>query len=206
MSDGNLRLHTTNSTERKHYIALSHCWGSISEERKRSFCLSSDNIKDRSHNFDATKLPKTFQDAITLTRELGQRYLWIDSLCIIQYGDNFEDWKIESKRMASVFSNAYCTIAATSAKDSTKGFLNRMTSEPLEPRYLKVKTSSHGLVYISKDLDDYHKDVELSILNQRAWVLQERALSRRIIHFTDNQTYWECGDGVRCETLTRMRK
>jgi hypothetical protein len=42
------------------------------------------------------------------------------------------------------------------------------------------------------------------VLNRRGWVLQERALSRRIIHFTATQTYWECGKGVHCESLTRM--
>jgi hypothetical protein len=43
-------------------------------------------------------------------------------------------------------------------------------------------------------------------LNKRGWVLQERALARRTIYFTARQTYWECGCGVRCETLTRLHK
>ena len=42
-------------------------------------------------------------------------------------------------------------------------------------------------------------------LNKRGWVLQERVLSRRIIHFTKKHTYWECGEGVRCENFTRMQ-
>jgi hypothetical protein len=36
--------------------------------------------------------------------------------------------------------------------------------------------------------------------------LQERALSRRTMHFTETQTYWECGEGVWCETFTKTKK
>jgi len=69
-----------------------------------------------------------------------------------------------------------------------------------------VPNSSHGKVYICTSIDDFPGDVEEGLLNKRAWVLQERALLRRTIYFTKRQTYWECGGGVRCETLTYMRK
>ncbi|EXL39235.1 hypothetical protein FOCG_18143 [Fusarium oxysporum f. sp. radicis-lycopersici 26381] len=107
-------------------------------------------------------------------------------------------------KMETVFRNAYCTIAATSAEDSTKGFLNRPVEES-NLQYVTVPNSSHGKVYVCTSIDDFPGDVEEGVLNKRAWVLQERALSRRTIHFTKRQTYWECGGGVRCETLTYMR-
>jgi len=47
--------------------------------------------------------------------------------------------------------------------------------------------------------------VDQGELNKRGWVLQERALSRRTVYFAEKQSYWECGRGVRCETLTRMK-
>ena len=201
-----LRLHAFEPDDGEEYIALSHCWGNLLEEQRKIFCTCRSNIEER-HNqgFYVDILPKTFQDAVNITRKLGKRYLWIDSLCIIQYGDNYEDWKKESKRMEVVFRNAYCTIAATSAEDSTKGFLKRPLVQQPELQYIKVKTSSHGPIYISTIADNFYEDVENGVLNQRAWVLQERALSRRTIHFTANQSYFECGHGVRCETLTYMR-
>ena len=139
----------------------------------------------------------TFQDAVKVTRELGKRYLWIDSLCIIQ--DSEEDWKKESRKMENVFENAYCTIAAASAKDSNEGFLDW---PPAQAQYVKIYSSLYGPVYICTTLDDFRRDVENGPLNQRAWVLQERALSRRTIHFTTGQTYWECGYRVSCGTLS----
>lgn len=85
------------------------------------FCTFKDNIDDRIQGIEVHKLPKTFQDAVRVTRELGKRYLWIDSLCIIQ--DDPDDWKREAMKMETVYSMAYLTIAATSAHDSAQGFL-----------------------------------------------------------------------------------
>jgi hypothetical protein len=143
---------------------------------------------------------------VTVTRKLGVRFLWIDSLCIIQprEGDQGQDsdWDMESKKMEAVFSSAYCTISASSATDSTKGFLN-----PRSPRqYVTVQDASGTLLYICQNSDDFRRDVENGVLSKRGWVLQERALSRRTIHFTKNQTYWECGKGIRCESLINMYK
>ncbi len=65
---------------------------------------------------------------------------------------------------------------------------------------------SDAAYFVCETIDDFFRDVEQSELNQRGWVLQERALSRRTIYFTERQSYWECGGGVRCETMTRMKK
>jgi hypothetical protein len=137
-----------------------------------------------------------------VTRELRVPYLWIDSLCIIQYEDNKEDWKRESGRMEKVFSLAYCTIAATSAVDSKAGFLERNVST----EYVLVQDASGRRFYICTSMDNFNNDVEKARLNTRAWVMQERVLSRRTIHFSNNQTYWECGKGVYCENLTRLER
>ena len=59
---------------------------------------------------------------------------------------------------------------------------------------------------VCEAIDDFYRDVDQGELNQRGWVLQERALSRRTIYFTETQSYWECGGGVRCETMTKMKK
>jgi hypothetical protein len=195
---------TSKMVQGTHYVALSHCWGQLPKKQRDKWCTTTSNEKERrTQGFPIANLAQTFRDAITITRELGQRYLWIDSLCIIQ-GEG-GDWAIEATKMEAVFKNAYCTIAATSAEDSTKGFLNR--SEEKYSQYVMVPESSDGKVYICTSIDDdFDGDVMKGVLNTRAWVLQERALSRRTIHFTKRQTYWECGGGVRCETLTHMKK
>jgi hypothetical protein len=104
--------------------------------------------------------------------------------------------------MEDVFASAYCTIAATSAADSIAGFLARNTNT----EYVRVQDVAGNQVYICTHIDDFEKDVEQAELNNRAWVMQERVLAKRTIHFSANQTYWECGEGVHCENLTKIKR
>lgn len=195
-----LRLVCPKQRDGVEYAALSHCWGKLTDENKRQFCTADDNIQERLKGFTFSELPKTFQDAIRVTRELGIQYLWIDSLCIIQ--ENQKDWEHEAKRMEGVYASAYCTIAATSAVDSNAGFLERNISN----EYVHVQDASGRRFYVCTDIDDFENDVENAHLNKRAWVMQERVLSRRTIHFSANQVYFECGEGIYCENFTTLKR
>jgi hypothetical protein len=189
------------------YVALSHCWGQARQQPTHFTQVKEDldhftekkNVDAFMEEIIISRLPKTFQDAVLTTRSLGIRYLWIDSLCIIQ--DDEEDWRYESKRMENVYSSAYVTIAACSAKSSSDGFLVDRPS-----RNYATIVAFDGPVYLAEAADDFERDVEKSILNTRGWVLQERALSRRTIHFTSTQVYWECGHCIQCETLAQLRR
>lgn len=180
------------------YVALSHRWGP--KTKHSAFCTNRRNRTDFQNGIALSHLPKTFQDAVHVTRSLGIQYLWIDSLCIIQ--DDKCDWATESKLMEQVFSSAYVTLAASCANDTNDGFLKTRPSRSS----IKSVTSDGQPYYVCEPIDDFSGDVEQGELNKRGWVLQERALSRRTIHFAERQSYWECGAGVRCETLTKMRK
>jgi len=220
-------LYTTSSLPiSTRYLALSHRWGPPRPATPSTFgtAPSSDHppltrktvrttqLEDTtspsgtplSHReIPLASLPATFHDAILVTRGLGVRYLWIDSLCIIQ--NSPEDWTRQSALMESVFSGAYCTIAAASASGTDDGFLR---ARPERARDVVVMRGGGDMpeFYVCEMVDDFEEDVGQNELQRRGWVLQERALSRRTIHFAARQTYWECGGGVRCETLTRMNK
>jgi hypothetical protein len=186
-------------TRQERYVALSHRWGSPDQHAK--FCTYKANMEELKSGINITRLPKTFQDAVNITHGLRLQRLWIDSLCIIQ--DDQGDWEAESKLMGRVFSSAYCTIAASCAGGSSDGFL-----KPRPKRRCAVMPGPQGdrTYSVCEAIDDFHRDVDRGELNQRGWVLQERALSRRTIYFTATQSYWECGGGVRCETMTKMKK
>ncbi|KAI1743121.1 hypothetical protein F4680DRAFT_471994 [Xylaria scruposa] len=188
-----LRLVVPSDTLKEKYTALSHCWG-----KNLTFVMGKSNIDQFMLEISFNELPRTFQDAVRTTRALGIRYLWIDSLCIVQDDEN--DWNKEAKKMEDVYSCAYVTIAASSAASSLDGFLvDRLNRAPA-----RIVTPD-GPLYLADAIDNFVGDVDMGILNTRGWVLQERALSRRIIHFTSTQIYWECGMGVHCETLAQMR-
>lgn len=101
--------------------------------------------------------------------------------------------------MEDVFSAAYCVIAASRAKGVSDGLVGRR--KPREVVILPDHTT-----FVTEDIDDFQHDVLEGYLNNRGWVLQERALARRTIYFAERQTYWECGKGIRCETFTKMTK
>jgi hypothetical protein len=196
-----LSLYVPQKNEGVKYTALSHRWGSHPPTKDNpQFCTTDGNLSARLNGFRLSELPKTFQDAVGVTRELGIEYLWIDSLCIIQW--NAEDWKREAGRMEDVFASAYCTIAATSAADSKAGFLARKRGD----EYVRVQDVAGNQVCVCTHMDDFENDVEQAGLNKRAWVMQERVLAKRTIHFSANQTYWECGEGVYCENLTKIKR
>jgi hypothetical protein len=187
------RQHTTSGK----YLALSHRWGT--PNINDLFCTSRSNLGKFYNGIEVARLPKTFQDAVKISRAIGIRYLWIDSLCIVQ--NDTDDWNRESRLMEQVFSSAYVTIAATCASGTNDGFLKA------RPERQSVKLArGNSSYFVCEAIDSFHKDVDDAALNKRGWVLQERALSRRTIHFTESQCYWECGRGVRCETLTKTKK
>jgi hypothetical protein len=137
---------------------------------------------------------------VDCTRAIGIRYLWIDSICIIQGKDG--DFNDEAKNMEKVFSGAYCVLAASRATNQHDGFLGRRTSR----RYITFRRPKEQPYYVCEPIDHFNRDVIEGTLNQRGWVLQERALARRTIYFADSQTYFECGNGIRCETLASMHR
>ncbi|KAF2395611.1 HET-domain-containing protein, partial [Trichodelitschia bisporula] len=186
------------------YIALSHCWGRLTDEEKRKICTTAENFETRKGGFPLSDLPKTFQDAVEVTRQLGKKYLWIDALCIKQQipNEGNPDFEIEAPLMGQIFGSAFCTLAASSAVDWKQGFL-----APRPTSYDADGTPFQTPQYVchSQVSQNFEEDVDAAPLNKRAWVLQERVLSRRTLHFTESYTYFECGDGVRCENLIRLK-
>lgn len=149
-------------------------------------------------------LPLTFRHALELTRRLNKRYLWIDSLCIFQDDNDKSDWLKEAAYMDKVYSNTFLNISATGAEDSSQGlFAYRDGKLAVLPTTFSCPASS-GWVPASRDLvvvDDalLHVEVNNAPLNQRGWVLQERWLSPRILHFGTGQVFWECRQKFLCE-------
>ncbi|KAL7919449.1 heterokaryon incompatibility domain-containing protein [Trichoderma austrokoningii] len=171
------------------YAALSHRWGSL-----KFTTLTKDNINDFRKRIPLEALTKTFRDAIDICRYLDIPYLWIDSLCIIQ--DSSEDWALQSALMAQIYGQCDLNIAATSAEDGTVGcFFDRPKNWTIQIRPLPAKDN---LIY------DFMPSPliapELDVLNNRGWVVQERYLSRRTLHFTAKQVFWECDGESACET------
>jgi len=177
-----------NSQQRHTYLTLSHSWGGLQGIIK----LTSANMDMLKENIRPESLPKSFQDAVRIARFLGVRYLWIDSLCIIQ--DSKEDWVAEAALMGSIYENSLCTIAASAAIDSNHGcFTNR---DPIRFATCHVAGSApyqKGL-FIQPPIS--RRTFSHCHLDTRAWTFQEKILSPRTISFGRLEIQWSCGLGI----------
>ncbi|KAK1714553.1 uncharacterized protein BDZ83DRAFT_708918 [Colletotrichum acutatum] len=102
--------------------------------------------------------------------------------------------------MEEVFSFAYCVIAASRATGQEDGFLGPRPKR----NYVTFNRNSSDNYHVCQQIDDFEGDAIEGRLCKRGWVLQERALAHRTIYFTERQTYWQCGQGVRRETMTKL--
>lgn len=138
-------------------------------------------------------LPRTFQDAASVARRLGIRYLWIDLLCINQ--DSAEDWALESSSMRLIYRNCILNIAAAAAEDGSMGcFFDR---DPNIVRPCRIRIAESGF-YDFAVSNVWSSNILNVSLNPRAWVLQEQLLAPRVLHFSKMQLFWECNKLVSC--------
>lgn len=168
------------------YVALSHCWGST-----KPIVLSAENLNSFQEGLSWTDLPQTFQEAARITQNLGYRFIWIDTLCIIQ--DSEEDWEEQSTMMASVYGNATLVLAASAAKSTEDGFLTTKYDSPTEAR-LKLARSEHH-----QSIDRYFRIRVNALrfnrrgpLDERAWAYQEEAVSRCYLAYAESGMEWSC--------------
>jgi hypothetical protein len=183
------------------YLTLSYCWG----KGNSAACTTESNIRDRLKGILVSSLPQTVQDAIVLTRAFRVRYLWIDALCILQGGSSDEDWRRELPNMGKIYRDSLFTIAASSAADSSTGFLRRKTGTqwPAQNYVLSRTddpcTENDDDILLRPRYLGFSEAVDWSALSKRGWVLQERILSSRTLFWTEFGVFWECNQLRRSE-------
>ncbi|KAI0193530.1 heterokaryon incompatibility protein-domain-containing protein [Xylaria flabelliformis] len=185
------------------YVCLSHCWAGILPA-----CITlKSTLEQNLREIPWASIPKTFQDVIGVLRSLAFRYLWIDSMCIIQ--DDSDDWAREAAAMCSVYSQAALTVAATNSPNSRHGLHSTISPAFQYHKLSMVLTDGTNLpvwgrrpIPHFKDSETHNRrEVEVPPLLQRGWVLQERLISRRVVHFALNEVVWECLHMSECQCL-----
>jgi Heterokaryon incompatibility protein (HET) len=189
-SDLDFNLDTTD----RRYLALSHCWG---RTMPPTATTTSCTLAERLREIPMAGLSRTFADFINISRRMRVKYVWIDSLCIIQ--DSKQDWEIEAAQMASVYSNSYCTISASSSANGTGGCHSDPDSEPYGPVTLPFNELDENGNHIAKSIRVYSlfgepiaNILQRDPISSRGWTFQERELSNRVLHYSRDSIRWEC--------------
>ena len=194
-----LRLITTKSHSLEgHYTTLSHRWG-----QAKFLQLTRHNLEDFHRRIPIAELPQTFREAILVSKALKIRYLWVDSLCIVQ--NDKSDWEFEASQMHMVYSNSHCNISASHAEDSTKGLFRDRNPRALCSTEVDICTNNYSTAKKAPQshvvANDYMiwESINASPLSERGWVLQERILAPRVLHFSRDQVFFECRTRIACE-------
>lgn len=175
------------------YATLSHCWG-----KSIHLTTKTETINERKTAIPISSMNKTFADAIHATRKLEIRYLWIDSLCIIQ--DSNEDWNKQAPKMCFVYNNAILNIAAVGATDGDDGFLLERLAVKVG-HVLRPDGNMARSLWIRPCIRNgscnWQHDVKASVcpLFRRAWVLQESILAARTLAYCPAGMHFRCRAG-----------
>ncbi|KAG1840625.1 heterokaryon incompatibility protein-domain-containing protein [Suillus subluteus] len=175
------------------FVALSYLWGGTGEE----YWTTRANLKRRraQGGLDISVLPGTISDTIQLVRQLGERYLWIDALCIVQ--DDPKDKAVQIGVMELIYGSSAFTIFAaggTSAHDPLPG-IRPGTRDPKQ-QIAKIQ----GL-HLAVPLVLPRESITSSAWDTRGWTYQELMLSRRRIFLTPYHVHFECGEDVWSEDV-----
>lgn len=175
------------------YMTLSYRWGS-----NPKLILLSSNLARFRQGAPICELPPLFRDFATVARAFHIRYVWIDSLCIIQ--DSVEDWEAEASKMRYVYANSACNIAALASNSPEESIFHRREIESIRPRMVRSSLFADrpSLHYI---FEKGYWDRQLSDgpLHNRGWFFQERFLAPRVLYFGKDQILWECFSEHKCE-------
>lgn len=171
------------------YLVLSYCWGLTPKNAAWQLSASSSSVERFAAEIPLDILPQTLHDAVLWTRKLGERYIWIDSMCIIQ--DDRDDWRKEAAQMASCYGSATMTLVAASS--SVYGGMTDCRN-PLRNSAATLELT-HGLeTYTVHILPNGQKRTAPPVppTDSRGWCYQEDVLSSRLVKITQTSILWQC--------------
>ncbi len=184
------------------YIALSYVWGKcypLMLKKSNHEKLETEGALGES----AENISKVVRDAMSLVRGIGERFLWVDSLCIVQ--DDSESKMKQITRMNTIYYGAHMTIVTLAVKDAADalpgvGDTLRSKTQSIVTldglRFLVSHSKNSGInQHVSSAIED-------SVWATRGWTYQEERLSRRKLYVGHDQVFFRCSMRGRLESGT----
>ena len=175
---------------RTRYVALSYVWDLIDREGYQGF---KEGFKEGSLVQD---LPCIMEDSIAVVKGLGERFLWIDLLCIDQ--NNPAKKKVQISQMNIIYSHADFTLVALARSSVHSGLPGIQPASRTTNNY---EILIEGRTFVVAAVWYHFYTIAGSTWNSRAWTLEEGMLSTRCIFFGPHEVLFDCCSGVGSETL-----
>lgn len=165
---------------RPRYVALSYRWGLMPENK-----MEQDREGCNEPSDPLSNLPLTIEDAISVTKSLGLRYLWVDQYCIDQ--NNSKQKQAQIRKMDRIYQCAEVTIMAAAGDDCHYGLpgVSKRARQGLDP-FIFDDALTFGLCPAAGPHWQY------GAWHERGWTFQETYLSRRRLVFSDTLAHFEC--------------
>lgn len=180
-------------TQMRQFVALSYVWGQPTK------ALNGSQVEPR-HSTAAedlrSDLPRTIDDAVTVTKALGFQYLWVDQYCIDQEDD--EDKTRQVAHMDLIYRFAELTIIAAAGEDCWHGLpgVRGCPRDVLNPFILDLGDGRPALTFGTLNCPPLVEGHWRSgKWHTRGWTFQEAHMSRRRLVFSDTQMHFECSYG-----------
>ncbi|KAK5654212.1 hypothetical protein OQA88_7387 [Cercophora sp. LCS_1] len=175
------------------YLALSYVWGVEDTPLVATTSIIHELLKPGSLSLGSSigsRLPKTIRDAMTVTSQMGYRYLWVDRICIVQ--DDYLHKQYQLSSMAAIYANAAVTLLACHG-DESQG-LPGLDPSVKRPRHsiFTLPGGARLLFNAPKQLGEPYQPMGVHDYRSRGWTLQEETLSRRTLSFNNHQVSWKC--------------
>ncbi|KAI1750034.1 HET-domain-containing protein [Xylaria castorea] len=180
----------------RRYLTLSYVWG-----QALSFQALKSNIEQLQaagvllSRPIARQVPKTIRDAIQITKRLGEIFLWVDSLCIVQDDDVTRGKTL--RQMHLIYLNSVLTIIAEHGQNARQGIrgIRGLSKRRLHQQTRFDIADDVGKVLVFKTDKERRNSRVLSNprdYHMRMWTYQEHLFSKRRLIFGSGPVGWLC--------------
>jgi len=176
------------------YVTLSYTWGMTATLQANSSNFA--QLQEPGVLFSgdmSAQMPQTIRDAVGITKAIGYRFLWVDSLCIQQDARD-EEMASELSAMHLIYANsALCLVAEAGANagHGLRGFPGVSSSGRHAGQVIMPLADGEQVARFDSMAREGERKGNLAY-HSRMWTFQEYLFAKRRLVFAQGPLEWHC--------------